>query len=148
MARSHRLLCLRCLTVGTATRGYRAKSADLAKLITQDELYAMAGYTLEQPFPLYKLLNAWSMCRANEKVRAHIGVFYNLLYRALEKLPLLPYRVNRGCAVNGVPALMETYQNHEERCKAGSDLFFWGFSSWSTKDAIATSTQFAGGPNA
>jgi hypothetical protein len=74
----------------------------------------------------------------------HVGPYFVLLYRAMEKLDLITVRGTRGIQVNNISALINTFNNYEDVCKVGSELNFWGFSSFSTKDTVATDTAFLG----
>mgnify|MGYP003482725196 CR=1 FL=1 len=63
--------------------GFEAGAALLR--VTPDEATAIAAYTLEKPYPMYKLLNAWLMSnRRDDLVAKHVGPYFALLYRAME----------------------------------------------------------------
>jgi hypothetical protein len=107
--------------------------------LSEDEICAIAGYTIEAPYSLYRWLNGWLMGdRRDEKVIERVGPYFALLYRALEKLPIVTTRACRGVRVRNVPALQSTFQNYEERCKEGSSISFWGIGSFTTKDDVCS----------
>jgi hypothetical protein len=69
--------------------------------LSKHEAAIIFSYTLEQPYPLYKWVNAWLMDRRRDSVvKQHIGPYFVMLYRALEKLPRVTTRATRGVRVH------------------------------------------------
>ena len=56
--------------------------------LEEDDLLVIMWYTMEDPYPWFKLLNAWMYInRRDDTVKKHIGPMARLLITALLKLP-------------------------------------------------------------
>jgi hypothetical protein len=131
-----------------AFRTKHPETSSVLSRLTADEAKTIMGYTAENPYPLYKWLNAWLMAERQQKVIDHCGPYFVLLYRALEKLDKKTLKASRGIRVNKIPALVRTFRDYESVCAVGNTLHFWGFSSFSTKDDVASDSAFLGAHNA
>jgi hypothetical protein len=135
---------------GMASSFYRQRAKDAMTHVTPDEARAVTCLTLETPFPVYKLLNAWLMSGGQQQqqqrddataavvVVEKVGPFFALLYRGLEKLPRLRgVRAQRVVAVgnDGLPEVRAMFDGHETLCAAGAAIHFWAFASFARRDA-------------
>jgi ribA/ribD-fused uncharacterized protein len=113
--------------------------------LTPDDVCVLAAYTLEAPYPLYSLVNGWLQAdRTAPMVRHHIGPYFAMLFRAMAKLPRTTERATRGVKVHDAPALCRSFDNYLTEFAAGTSLTFWGLSSFSLEDSVATNSVFAG----
>jgi hypothetical protein len=102
--------------------------------LTEDEVRMLIVYKLEYPYPVYRLLNALLMCdRRDPEVIAKVGPAFTLLFRAMEKLPRVRKNASRAVIVNDIPSLVKLYDNYKS---LNPQLCFWGFSSFTTNDAV------------
>ena len=113
--------------------------------LTDDDVRVLITYKVESPFPVYKWLNALlTSSRRGIDSLSSVGPFFTLLYRAQEKLPVAQCRAARAVVVKNIPALKSTFDHYTSRLAPGMELNFWGFSSFSTDDAVINSKAFMG----
>jgi hypothetical protein len=79
-----------------AFRTKHPETSSVLSRLTADEAKAIMGFTAENPYPLYKWLNAWLMTERQQKVIDHCGPYFVLLYRALEKLDKKTLKASQG----------------------------------------------------
>ena len=101
-------------------------------LLTQDEALALLCYTSERPYPVYRWLNAW-LVQNRRDMRDCIGPFFQLLYRALEKLPKKTIEARRGAYVRDIAKLRSCF---DDPPSPGTTLSFWGVSSFTVGDSV------------
>jgi hypothetical protein len=126
----------------------RPKEQDLIARchLTDDDIIMLVAVKMEDPFPVYKWLNGFlRTSRGDADVVDSVGPAFTMLYRALEKLPLVTVNASRGAVVKDSPALKSTYDNYEIRLTPGSKLNFWGTSSFTTSSKVLASKSFIGG---
>jgi hypothetical protein len=128
--------------------------------LTDDDIRALWIYKAQNPYALYRWLNAWLTAssrrpddptapsrpesfRGEDRIKVTIGPLFVRIYRAMEKLPRIKCKASRGALVDGIPALVEAFKNYETRFKPKQLVSFWGFGSFSQKDLVASS--FSGG---
>ena len=104
-------------------------------LLTKDEALAILAYTCEDPYPVYKWLNAWLVQnrRDDDDVKSSVGPFFQLVYRGLEKLPRRTIQAGRGVKVGDIPVLRSCFDSPP---LPGETLSFWGVSSFSKEDSV------------
>jgi len=120
-------------------------SGTLRAPLTDDEVQVLIMYKSESPFPVYKWLNAWlTQDRRDPEVVDKVGPLFTHLYRAQEKLPQVKKQAARAVIVHDISALRSTFDNYKQRLAPGSELNFWGFSSFSTDDNVINSEVFFG----
>jgi hypothetical protein len=114
--------------------------------LSKHEVAIIFSYTLEQPYPLYKWVNAWLMDRRRDTtIKQHIGPYFVMLYRALEKLPRVTTRATRGVRVHPSDAhLIAKHRQYLGEYQKGRLLHFWAFASFTTEDSVATKPAFFG----
>jgi len=123
-------------------------SGTLRAPLTDDEVQVLIMYKSESPFPVYKWLNAWlTQDRRDPEVVDKVGPLFTHLYRAQEKLPQVKKQAARAVIVHDISALRSTFDNYKQRLAPGSELNFWGFSSFSTDDNVINSEVFLGKPH-
>lgn len=117
-----------------------ANVQQIVGLLTDDEALAILAYTCENPYPVFRWLNAWLVHdRRDPVVKSAVGPFFRLVYVGLEKLPQIPQQAARGVLVGEISCLRNCFDNPP---RAGDTLSFWGISSFSVDDTIAG--RFAG----
>eukprot|EP00179_Madagascaria_erythrocladioides_P006663 CAMPEP_0198317378 /NCGR_PEP_ID=MMETSP1450-20131203/6867_1 /TAXON_ID=753684 ORGANISM="Madagascaria erythrocladiodes, Strain CCMP3234" /NCGR_SAMPLE_ID=MMETSP1450 /ASSEMBLY_ACC=CAM_ASM_001115 /LENGTH=155 /DNA_ID=CAMNT_0044020573 /DNA_START=1 /DNA_END=464 /DNA_ORIENTATION=- len=115
-----------------------SKRADAQALITrysltEDDVLAIIAFTAEQPYPTYRWFNAWlNTNRRDAEVKKHVGPYFVLLFRALQKLPVQVVSASRGVCVDNIPKLVEEFDNHHVHFAADAFVGHWGLSSYST----------------
>ena len=123
-----------------ATHG-SAKVRQMVELLTHDEALVILAYTCEDPYPVYRWLNAWLVQdRRDPLVKSSVGPFFRLLYQGLEKLPQKTVEAGRGVLVRSFPVLQKCFNSPPS---VGASISFWGVSSFSMEDNVAS--QFGGG---
>ena len=123
-------------------------SGTLRAPLTDDEVQVLIMYKSESPFPVYKWLNAWlTQDRRDPEVVDKVGPLFTHLYRAQEKLPQVRKQAARAVIVHDISALRSTFDNYKQRLAPGSELNFWGFSSFSADDNVINSEVFSGKPH-
>ena len=119
-------------------------SADVRQvigLLSRDEALAILAYTCENPYPVYRWVNAWLVQdRRDPLVKSSVGPYFRLLYQGLEKLPQKSLKAGRGVLVRNIPVLQNCFNSPPS---PGAVISFWGISSFSLEDGVAT--QFGGG---
>ena len=121
-----------------------ASSSPLLPPSAEQYAKALIAYTLERPFPLYKWLNAW-LCesRRDDDVVRHVGPFFVLLYRAMERLPRVRSSGHRAVIVpeshDSSSLFRRMTSDPDVELRAGRRLNFWSFASFSERsDTIKT----------
>ena len=118
-----------------------AEVKQMVELLERDEALAILAYTCEDPYPVYRWLNAWLVQdRRDPDVKSKVGPFFRLLYQGLEKLPLKVVKAGRGVLVRNIPVLRNCFNSPP---LVGSEISFWGVSSFSVEDSVAS--KFGGG---
>ena len=119
-------------------------SADVRQvigLLARDEALAILAYTCEDPYPVYRWVNAWLVQdRRDPLVKSSVGPYFRLLYQGLEKLPQKSLKAGRGVLVRNIPVLQNCFNSPPP---TGATISFWGISSFSLEDGVAS--QFGGG---
>ena len=119
-------------------------SADVRQvigLLARDEALAILAYTCEDPYPVYRWVNAWLVQdRRDPLVKSSVGPYFRLLYQGLEKLPQKSLKAGRGVLVRNIPILRNCFNSPPA---PGAVISFWGISSFSLEDGVAS--QFGGG---
>jgi len=106
-----------------------------AAYLSDDEIIVIHAFTLENPYPLYRLLNGWMSVpgrEMNATVLRHVAPFARLLLTALCKLPLVTTKASRAVEVNGI--LKPVFDAGGLPVDASAN--FWSFPSFSTSDAV------------
>ena len=107
--------------------------------LSDDQCSVLMAYTMEHPYPMYRLLNAWMICdRRDPEVVKHVAPLALLMITALERLPTETVQAARAVTVAASGKLRDMFNHHAVRCVPGSPVNFWGFSSFSTDDAVAS----------
>ena len=115
-------------------------------LLKRDEALAILAYTCEDPYPVYRWLNAWLVQdRRDPLVKSKVGPFFRLLYQGLEKLPQKVVKAGRGVLVYDIPVLRNCFNSPP---LVGSEISFWGVSSFSVEDSVASGFGGAAGEDA
>ena len=115
-------------------------------LLKRDEALAILAYTCENPYPVYRWLNAWLVQdRRDPLVQSKVGPFFRLLYQGLEKLPQKVVQAGRGVLVYDIPVLRNCFNSPP---LVGSEISFWGVSSFSVEDSVASGFGGAAGDDA
>ena len=115
-------------------------------LLKRDEALAILAYTCESPYPVYRWLNAWLVQdRRDPLVQSKVGPFFRLLYQGLEKLPQKVVQAGRGVLVYDIPVLRKCFNSPP---LVGSEISFWGVSSFSAEDSVASGFGGAAGEDA
>jgi hypothetical protein len=118
--------------------------------LTDDDIRVLFMYKLESPYPVYRWLNGWLMSsRRDKENKQKVGPIFTLLYRAMEKLPLITSTRSavRAVIVGDIPSLKNSFDNYTTRLAAGSKISFWGFASFSSDDKVVDSPSFMGKPD-
>ena len=64
------------------------KAKALGINVTRCEVLAVMCYTMESPYPWYRLMNGWIMTeRRDDKIKKHVGPMALLLITGLRKMP-------------------------------------------------------------
>ena len=114
---------------------------EVVRLLTRDEALVILAYTCEDPYPVYRWLNAWLVHdRRDPLVKSCVGPFFRLLYQGLEKLPPKTVEAGRGVLVRDIAVLRNCFDSPPS---AGASISFWGVSSFSLEDNVAS--EFGGG---
>jgi hypothetical protein len=118
-----------------ASSEFASKAGAALQLVTPDEALALAAYTAESPFPLGKWLNAWLLSnRRDDQFAKHVGPFFALLYRAMEKLPRSRVSATCSLSLKQNPELRDIYENYSNKCAKGAPLSLGGIASFSVRD--------------
>ena len=114
---------------------------EVVRLLTHDEALVILAYTCEDPYPVYRWLNAWLVQdRRDPVVKSCVGPFFRLLYQGLEKLPKKTVEAGRGVLVHDIEVLQNCFNSPPS---VGATISFWGVSSFSLEDNVASG--FGGG---
>jgi hypothetical protein len=84
--------------------------------------------------------------RRDSKVVECVGPYFKGWHRAYEKLEKRAVKACRAVQVKDIPALRVTFENYNERCAADLHISFWGISSFSLDDRVASREMFSGKP--
>ena len=123
-----------------------AEVKQMVGLLERDEALAILAYTCESPYPVYRWLNAWLVQnRRDPLVQSKVGPFFRLLYQGLEKLPQKVVKAGRGVLVYDIPVLRNCFNSPP---LVGSEISFWGVSSFSVEDSVASGFGGAAGEDA
>ena len=123
-----------------------AEVKQMVELLERDEALAILAYTCESPYPVYRWLNAWLVQdRRDPLVQSKVGPFFRLLYQGLEKLPQKVVKAGRGVLVYDIPVLRNCFNSPP---LVGSEISFWGVSSFSVEDSVASGFGGAAGEDA
>ena len=122
-----------------------AEVKQTVELLRRDEALAILAYTCESPYPVYRWLNAWLVQdRRDPLMKSKVGPFFRLLYQGLKKLPKKVVKAGRGVLV-AHPVLRNCFNSPP---LVGAEISFWGVSSFSVEDSVASGFGGAAGEDA
>jgi len=97
------------------------------------------AFTLEAPYPIYRLLNAFLLSaeRQSDTVTTHVAPYFVRFYRALEKLPRKKVQAWRAVTVVPGTNLQFDFNSYDERFRQGNRVNFWNVTSFTAKEKVA-----------
>ena len=120
----------------------------VAASLSRDELCAVVAFTMQSPYPMYLLLNAWM--QADRKYlnawMHYIAPMARLLVTALMKLPKVTVPAGRAVRVGAhSPMLQAVFEDPQTKLPANCPVNFFSFSSFTMDDQVLDRPFFATG---